>query len=113
MTYFIQKLTVLTDPAQLHSSSMPHHCKHVSSLSKSPPTDSGYSQYSFRPGCHLTISPGLHESRSYTLDWPCSGPIAALWVKGYVAHRGGWGGVSAEQDQNPEIVIETRLICQT
>lgn len=84
--HFIQKLTVFSDPVQLHSSSLPHHCKHVSSahsLSKSPPTASAQSQWRLSPVCHITRSLNLHESKASSLNCPCSGPIGALWVKGY------------------------------
>lgn len=92
---FIQKLTVFWIPAQLHSSSLPHHCKHVSSahsLSVSPPTASGQSQYRSSPVCHLPISLIVHQSHGSSVNCPGLGPIGSLWVKGYCWSEG--GGVS-------------------
>lgn len=111
------KLTVFSDPVQLHFPSLPHHCKHVSSahsLSKSPPIASGESQCCFSPVCHITKSLSVHESNGSALNCPCSGPIGALWVKGYCWSK---RGVECLRERRAriqaltEIGVETRLIC--
>lgn len=75
----------------------------TSSLSKSPPTKSGQSQYSFSAVCLLATSQSVHESHSSAPHRPCSDPIAALWVKGYCwSRRAGRGRVGRKGEQDPK-----------